>query len=118
MATYVGLRCGGTAEVYRLDVGSCYRLNPCLDIRQHSPTGLEWGYSGSGPAQLALAILHDLTGDAKVALRLYQVYKFEVVAGFPKEGFILTTEQAEEWLIRKIYTNFPNELLFGNQERN
>jgi len=27
------------------------------DLFNHSPTGFEWGYGGSGPAQLALAIL-------------------------------------------------------------
>ena len=31
-------------------------LNPRLDLYNHSPTGFEWGYCGSGPAQLALAI--------------------------------------------------------------
>jgi len=30
-------------------------LNPRLDLYNHSPTGFEWGYGGSGPAQLALA---------------------------------------------------------------
>ena len=34
-------------------------LNPRLDLWNHSPTGFEWGYGGSGPAQLALAILAD-----------------------------------------------------------
>ena len=34
-----------------------------LEIRNHSPTGFEWG-DGSGPAQLALALLVDaLSGD-------------------------------------------------------
>ena len=33
-----------------------------LDIVNHSPTGFAWGYSGSGPAQLAAAILGDGTG--------------------------------------------------------
>jgi len=28
---------------------------PRSDLRNHSPNGFEWGYSGSGPAQLALA---------------------------------------------------------------
>ena len=28
-----------------------------LDLFNHSPTGFEWGYAGSGPVQLALAIL-------------------------------------------------------------
>ena len=30
-----------------------------LDPFNHSSTGLEWGYGGSGPAHLALAILAD-----------------------------------------------------------
>lgn len=30
-----------------------------LGVRNHSPTGFSWGYNGSGPAQLALAILCD-----------------------------------------------------------
>jgi hypothetical protein len=34
-------------------------LDPRLDLYNHSPNGFEWGYSGSGPAQLALAILAD-----------------------------------------------------------
>ena len=28
-----------------------------LDVRRHSPAGIEWGYAGSGPSQFALAIL-------------------------------------------------------------
>ena len=27
-------------------------LNPRQELRNHSPTGFEWGYGGSGPAQL------------------------------------------------------------------
>jgi len=30
---------------------------PSLQLRKHSPDGFEWSYGGSGPAQLALAIL-------------------------------------------------------------
>ena len=32
-----------------------------LAVRSHSPTGPAWGYGGSGPAQLALAILLAVT---------------------------------------------------------
>jgi len=34
-------------------------LNPRNDLMNHSPDGFEYGYGGSGPAQLALAILAD-----------------------------------------------------------
>lgn len=35
------------------------RIDPAesLAVRNHSPTGFAWGYGGSGPAQLALAVL-------------------------------------------------------------
>lgn len=31
---------------------------PLLQLTYHSPTGFAWGYAGSGPADLALSILH------------------------------------------------------------
>src|SRR5208282_6015903 len=53
-----------------------------LELRNHSPTGFAWGYGGSGPAQLALAILMDATGEQALALRHYQEFKFQFVAGW------------------------------------
>ncbi|HEY8097180.1 MAG TPA: DUF6166 domain-containing protein [Methylobacter sp.] len=55
-------------------------LNPRFDIITHSPDGFAWGYGGSGPAQLALAILCDFLGDDEQAIQLYQDFKFEVIA--------------------------------------
>ena len=43
-----------------------------LDLFNHSPTGFSWGYGGSGPAQLALALLADALGDDDRAVRLHQ----------------------------------------------
>ena len=51
-----------------------------LKVRNHSPTGFEWGYLGSGPAQLALALLLDFTGDRRLSERMYQDFKCRVVA--------------------------------------
>ena len=31
-------------------------LEKSFEVVQHSPTGFQWGYGGSGPAQLATAI--------------------------------------------------------------
>ncbi len=50
-----------------------------LGVVNHSPGGFAWGYSGSGPSQLALAILLELT-DKATALQLYQDFKGEVLA--------------------------------------
>lgn len=39
--------------------GFLYYLPCYLNVRNHSPDGFNWGYGGSGPSQLALAILID-----------------------------------------------------------
>uniref|UniRef100_UPI003AF96E02 DUF6166 domain-containing protein n=2 Tax=Thiolapillus sp. TaxID=2017437 RepID=UPI003AF96E02 len=44
-------------------------LNPRFDLANKSPTGFSWGYRGSGPAQLALAILADYLRDEQACLR-------------------------------------------------
>lgn len=63
-----------------------------LDVRNHSPTGFEWGYSGSGPAQLALALVADCCGKALARPAIYQRVK-QLVAGLPHDGWVLTEEQ-------------------------
>jgi hypothetical protein len=54
-------------------------IKPRHDLRNHSPDGFAWGYGGSGPAQLALALLADLTDD-ETAQRHYQEFKWSFVA--------------------------------------
>lgn len=85
-------------------------LDPRLDLYNHSPTGFEWGYGGSGPAQLALAILahhyrdkKTLPPGDKVALSLYQRFKREAVATFPQEEFEIDTNYVN-LVIRKIHS--------------
>lgn len=53
-----------------------------LDIANHSPTGFAWGYQGSGPAQLALALLADHLGPGREhqALEYHQRFKAEYIA--------------------------------------
>jgi hypothetical protein len=55
-------------------------LPPRLDLRCHSPTGFEWGYGGSGPCQLALALLAHALDDDSLALDHYMRFKSEVIA--------------------------------------
>ena len=63
-------------------------LDPRYDLRNNSPTGFAWGYNGSGPAQLALAILTDYfgakPGGKALAEALYQPFKFTVIAALPE----------------------------------
>lgn len=61
--TYHGKRIEEGCEVYVTDeAGRSYPLSLHQGIRNHSPTGFNWGYQGSGAAQLALAILADHFG--------------------------------------------------------
>jgi hypothetical protein len=71
-------------------------LEPRLDLWNHSPGGFEWGYWGSGPAQLALAILADHLGDDERAVRLHQDFKRVVVAMLPRESWALTAGQVAQ----------------------
>lgn len=71
-----------------------------LDIVNHSPTGFCWGYGGSGPAQLSLAVLLDyLRGDKERALRMYQDFKFKVIARFDQnKPFTLEGRTVENFI--------------------
>lgn len=88
---------------------------PLHHVVRHSPTGMEWGYGGSGPADLALSILTDYLGDRiyavhatdgcveqrnglSLAEQLHQPFKWSFVASFPREGWSLTGEQIASWL--------------------
>ena len=45
-------------------------------IVRHSPTGFEWGYGGSGPAELALNILSAIVGrETAEEMGIYQKFK-------------------------------------------
>jgi len=65
-------------------------------VWNHSPDGFNWGYGGSGPAQLALAIMLKLT-DAETAKGLYQRFKWQFVAGWP-ENFSIPVKEVEAWI--------------------
>ena len=59
--------------------GKILNPKPSQKVWNHSPDGFNWGYSGSGPAQLALAIILKLTGKADG----YQEFKFKTIAAIP-----------------------------------
>lgn len=70
----------GTAETRQVFInGVELRPERSQKLRNHSPDGFCWGYAGSGPSQLALAILLEVTDDEKYALTHYQRFKVEVV---------------------------------------
>ena len=102
---------GDNAEIevwvqeYVIDTGLVrneYELDPHLDWVDHSPTGFQWGYEGSGPAQLAFAILCD-TYDHMYARKHYQAFKQDVIAKFPMhERWELDVLDIQEWSGRPV----------------
>jgi len=66
-------------------------------VVRHSPSGLLWGYGGSGPADLALNILSVFIGQ-RLAEGLYQDFKFEVIAKLPYEGGTIKRDDILEWV--------------------
>jgi hypothetical protein len=96
---YAGRRLGANEAAPVAVTADGRPLSPAasLKLRNHSPDGFNWGYGGSGPAQLALAILLDYTGDPALAERHYQAFKAAHVAhwGYQWE---LTAEQIQTWL--------------------
>jgi hypothetical protein len=95
---YVGERQDGACRVFCVDNGKRRILEPAasLELFNHSPNGFEWGYGGSGPAQLALAICLDAIGDKVQAVHFHQSYKWRVVAKLPHEAWELTRAQVRE----------------------
>lgn len=97
-ARYAGARTLSGALAARIaEDGSSRPLPPRTDLRNHSPDGFEWGYGGSGPAQLALAILADAAGP-RAAREHYQEFKREVIAGFGGPRWELTRARVLQWL--------------------
>jgi hypothetical protein len=74
----------------------------------HSPTGMEWGYAGSGPADLALSILRYVLDENLpienvqqghgASVRLHGLFKDSVVAGLRRPHFRLRVSDVVEWI--------------------
>jgi Family of unknown function (DUF6166) len=79
--TYSGTRNKrGRVVVHVIDeCGDSSLLSVRLDLYRHSPSGFEYGYGGSGPAQLALAILADCMSD-DIAISCHHKFKWKVIA--------------------------------------
>ena len=114
--------------------GRTERLELYYELRRSSPTGFAWGYNGSGPAQLALAILIDYfgakPGGKALAEALYQPFKFTVIAALPdcwKMNFeevgiaLCRTLTDEPDLLNRVISSLESAVLdeiVGRQEKN
>lgn len=79
----------------------------------HSPDGFNWGYGGSGPADLALNVIEAylqrtgykglrsdcFRGDCfALTVSLHQAFKWEVIAGIPPEGARIEWAAIDSWM--------------------
>lgn len=92
--------------------GACTNV-PWL-VKHHSPTGFEWGYGGSGPADLALniieCVLHRMNYEGPttkcfdgkcfvLAWELHQDFKQDFIAGIDHDnGGVIPIDRVETWI--------------------
>lgn len=87
------------------------KINSCTSFVNHSPDGFQWGYLGSGPAQLAFAILFDfivennknntIIESVNLTKKYYQKFKEDVISKIHKENdFNLDASIIDSWLIK------------------
>ena len=82
-------------------------LGPSREIHDYSPDP-EFGYFGSGPSQLSLAILYDVTGDKDTSLLYCQDFKHDYIGQFEQDGFILLESQVQQWISEKLKSEEGN----------
>lgn len=98
MKTYRGTFIPGIAK-HVVEVQENGESHPLRHHLQHSPNGFNWGYSGSGPSELARSVLIDHLGVDEVDPRVAQRFKEEFVATWPMNGgWELKTETIAAWL--------------------
>lgn len=115
-----GLACVERHADARIDGVTCWRApdgtaRSSIPQRHvhYAPMGFDWGFGGSGPADLALNVLAlflPLTPDATgVALRdgssvseaawaLHQQFKYDLIATLPRAGGSISAETIRGWI--------------------
>jgi hypothetical protein len=90
--TYYGFDDGHSgASVFVSNCGGPMEPLPLrCEIVNHSPAGFAWGYSGSGPAQLAVAILADYFGCAHASRSLHQHFKCAAISGINEKHWMMS----------------------------
>jgi hypothetical protein len=71
-------------QVFVVRDGKVQLLDPRMDLELCSPDGLSWGYPGSGPAQLAVAMLMEVLGDWQRVQRIRHRFHDRFLARIPQ----------------------------------
>lgn len=117
--SFHGIRTQEGARVWVQTRNAMFPLPPRNDVHNHSPDGFEWGYGGSGPAQLALAIcLELLEGNAPRALAVYQDVKWRFVGSLSGDVWELDGATVLEYIghLESLATAFEVERVTRERE--
>ena len=79
-------------------------------VWNHSPDGFCWSYGGSGPAQLALALLLEFGVENDIASKNHQTFKFDVIANLPGSDFEIENKVVEDWIEKNIVLEMEEEI--------
>jgi len=73
-----------------------------LKLENHSPDGFNWGYEGSGPSQLALALLLHFTKDKRFSVLFHNELKSDIISLISQgSDFSINKESIIQWIEKK-----------------
>jgi hypothetical protein len=99
----------GTWETKQVWIGGReVRLERSVRVRNHSPDGFSWGDGGNGSAQLALALLLELTHE-DLALLWYQAVKGHIVARLAQDDFVIDSREIVDFIVNEVKAEFASE---------
>jgi hypothetical protein len=79
-----------------------------LRLRNLSPDGFSWGDRGSGSAQLALALLLEITTE-EMALLWYQDIQSHIVAQLAPDDFVIDSREIVDCIVNAVKAEFVLE---------
>jgi len=91
---YAGMRTPVGPVVVRIRNGV---QKPLRHLVRHSPDGFNWGYGGSGPADLARSIIADALGIDDPNPTVYQEFKRSFVASWG-DRWEISQDEIREWV--------------------
>jgi len=103
--SFQGLKNKYEKQVVWLDGNKSHPLETYYPECGHSPDGFEWGYYGSGPSQLAYAMLKKWLIENKgysdedaslLSFNNYQNFKFDFTSRFSPE-WALSADKINDW---------------------
>ena len=78
-----------------------------LKAYKHSEDGFDWGNTGDGSAQLALAILLDITNNKKISIILHHLFKVQYLDPLKSADFKIKIPIGD-WF----YKNLNKDIMF------